>query len=66
VMSTHSMDEAALADMVVVMREGAIVASGTPDAVFGTGWDESWGIGRPFAWALAAAAEDALSMEVVR
>jgi len=66
VMSTHSMDEAALADMVVVMREGAIVASGTPDAVFGTGWDESWGIGRPFAWALAAAAKDVLSMEAVR
>lgn len=66
VMSTHSMDEAALADMVVVMREGAIVASGPPDAVFGACWDESWGIDRPFAWALAGAAKDTLSLEAVR
>lgn len=66
VMSTHSMDEAALADMVIVMREGVIVASGSPDEVFGDAWDESWGIGRPFAWTMARAAKDELSMEAVR
>jgi energy-coupling factor transport system ATP-binding protein len=65
VMSTHSMDEAALADMVIVMREGAIVASGAPDTVFGDAWDETWGIGRPFAWTMAAAAKDELNMEAV-
>ncbi|HUW70121.1 MAG TPA: energy-coupling factor transporter ATPase [bacterium] len=66
VMSTHSMDEAALADMVIVMREGAIAASGAPDTVFGDAWDESWGIGRPFSWTMAGAAKDELNMEAVR
>lgn len=55
VMSTHSMEEAALADLVIVMRDGRIVASGPPDAIFGDQWNASWGIDRPFAWALAAA-----------
>ena len=56
VMSTHSMDEAALADMVAVMRDGAVVAYGPPSEVFGEGWDPSWGVGRPFAYELREAA----------
>lgn len=55
VMSTHSMDEAALADMVAVMRDGAVAAFGTPAAVFGDGWDPSWGVERPFAYELREA-----------
>ncbi|PKL24662.1 MAG: energy-coupling factor transporter ATPase [Spirochaetae bacterium HGW-Spirochaetae-3] len=52
VMSTHSMDEAASADRVAVMRDGRLEAYGPPDFVFGTGWDSSWGIERPFAFEL--------------
>ena len=52
VMSTHSMDEAASADLVAVMRDGRVVAYGPPDAVFGSGWDASWGVERPFDYEL--------------
>ena len=55
VMSTHSMDEAARADMVAVMRGGAVVAFGPPGHVFGEGWDPAWGVGRPFAYELLEA-----------
>ncbi|MCP5453538.1 MAG: ATP-binding cassette domain-containing protein [Spirochaetaceae bacterium] len=55
VMSTHSMDEAALADMVAVMRDGAVAAFGPPGLVFGDGWDPSWGVERPFAYELREA-----------
>ncbi|HOZ72764.1 MAG TPA: ATP-binding cassette domain-containing protein, partial [Spirochaetales bacterium] len=55
VMSTHSMDEAARADMVAVMRGGAVVAFGPPGQVFGEGWDPAWGVGRPFAYELLEA-----------
>jgi ABC-type multidrug transport system ATPase subunit len=52
VMSTHSMDEAASADLVAVMRDGRVAAYGPPGAVFGSGWDASWGVERPFAFEL--------------
>jgi energy-coupling factor transport system ATP-binding protein len=55
VMSTHSMEEAAGADLVAVMKGGAIAAYGPPSEVFIDGWDDSWGIGRPFAFELALA-----------
>jgi energy-coupling factor transport system ATP-binding protein len=58
VMSTHSMDEAAIADMVAVMKEGRIVAYGPPRSVFGSQWDPSWGIERPFSYEL----QDALAV----
>lgn len=66
VMSTHSMEEAAYADLVIVMSEGRIVASGTPNLVFGDDWDASWGIDRPFAWTFAAAASGQLRAEAVQ
>lgn len=52
VMSTHSMEEAAAADLVVVMKSGAVVAFGPPSRIFGEDWDESWGLARPFAYQL--------------
>lgn len=52
VMSTHSMDEAASADLVAVMRDGRVTAYGPPGVVFGSGWDASWGVERPFAFEL--------------
>ncbi len=55
VMSTHSMDEAALADAVAVMDDGSVVAFGPPGFIFGSGWNPRWGIERPFSWELDAA-----------
>lgn len=52
IMSTHSMEEAALAELVAVMQGGRLVAYGPPTAVFGTLWDASWGIERPFSYEL--------------
>jgi len=49
VFSTHSMDEAALADKVAVLRGGELLAFGAPADIFGKGYNESWGIGRPWA-----------------
>jgi energy-coupling factor transport system ATP-binding protein len=59
VMSTHSMEEAALADMVAVFSEGRIVALGDPETIFYDRYDPSWGIGRPFAVEAAALLEKA-------
>ncbi len=55
VMSTHSMDEAASANLVAVMLDGRVAAYGPPDAVFGSGWDASWGVERPFDYELSEA-----------
>lgn len=60
VMSTHSMEEAAAADLVAVMKAGAVVAFGTPARIFKDEWDESWGLDRPFAYQL----EEAMSSAV--
>jgi energy-coupling factor transport system ATP-binding protein len=57
VFSTHSMDEAALADRVAVLRGGELLAFGSPIDIFGKDYDESWGIGRPWAAEVAAALE---------
>ena len=54
VMSTHSMDEAALADAVAVMDGGSAVAFGPPGRIFGPDWNPRWGIERPFSWELGA------------
>ena len=54
VFATHSMEEAAQADSVVVMGKGRILAWGTPSDLFGASWDPSWGLRRPFAAELAA------------
>jgi energy-coupling factor transport system ATP-binding protein len=57
VMATHSMDEAAAADIVVVFSEGRIVALGDPRTIFYDRYESAWGIGRPFAVETAAALE---------
>jgi energy-coupling factor transporter ATP-binding protein EcfA2 len=49
VMATHSMEEAALADLVAVFREGRLAALGAPDRLFYDEYDPAWGLGRPFA-----------------
>jgi energy-coupling factor transporter ATP-binding protein EcfA2 len=49
VMATHSMDEAAAADLVAVFVEGRIAALGDPETIFYDRYEGSWGIGRPFA-----------------
>lgn len=56
VYATHSMEEAARADLVVVLAAGRIRAAGTPSYIFGAGWDPSWGLDPPFG---ARAAESA-------
>ena len=59
VYATHSMEEAARADLVVVLSEGRILASGAPAFVFGAGWDPSWGLARPFGARAAEGAREA-------
>lgn len=54
VFSTHAMEEAARADAVAVMNRGRLAAFGSPESVFGEGWDAAWGLKRPFAAELAA------------
>ncbi|HSV56766.1 MAG TPA: energy-coupling factor transporter ATPase, partial [Magnetospirillaceae bacterium] len=56
VFATHSMEEAARADIVAVLVRGRIRAVGTPAEVFGRGWDPSWGLLRPFEALVAEAA----------
>lgn len=48
VMSTHSMEEAALADTVIVMKDGEIAYRGPPREAFGAAWRTDWGLRRPF------------------
>jgi energy-coupling factor transport system ATP-binding protein len=53
VVSTHSMETAALADQVAVMAGGTLAAFGPPREIFGPRWDERWGLMLP--WTAAAA-----------
>lgn len=54
VMITHFMEEAALADRVVVLEQGSIVADGTPDEVLvDPSWLASMSLDVPFAAALS-------------
>lgn len=53
VLATHSMAEAARADLVAVFSGGEIVALGDPESVFYGELDPSWGIRRPFACEVA-------------
>ena len=54
VFSTHSMEEAARADLVAVLKGGRLLAFGEPAEIFGSAYDEAWGIGRPWAAEVAA------------
>jgi energy-coupling factor transporter ATP-binding protein EcfA2 len=49
VMATHSMEEAARADLVAVFRDGRIAAFGDPKNIFYDSFDPAWGLRRPFA-----------------
>jgi energy-coupling factor transport system ATP-binding protein len=59
VMATHSMDEAAAADLVAVFVEGRLAALGDPETIFYGRCESSWGIGRPFAVEVALELEKA-------
>ncbi len=53
VMATHSMEEAARADLVAVFDGGRVAAVGAPRSVFYDRFDAAWGIRRPFACEVA-------------
>ena len=57
ILATHSMEEAAAADLVAVLRAGRLVALGPPSRIFFEDYDPGWGIARPFAVELALALE---------
>jgi len=58
VLSTHSMDEAAMCDTMIVLDRGRVLASGPPSRLFHEDFDPAWGLARPFACAVAAALGD--------
>jgi energy-coupling factor transporter ATPase len=58
IFATHSMEEAAQADLMAVMGSGRILAWDSPEVLFGESWDNGWGLRRPFAAELAAALAD--------
>jgi energy-coupling factor transport system ATP-binding protein len=53
VFASHSMEEAALADLVAVISGGELLALGPPRRIFYEDFEPGWGIGRPFACELA-------------
>ncbi|MCX7023887.1 MAG: energy-coupling factor transporter ATPase [Spirochaetes bacterium] len=59
VFATHSMEEAARADLVGVVWNGELVAVAPPEGIFYGLYDQAWGIGRPFACELRSALSDA-------
>jgi energy-coupling factor transporter transmembrane protein EcfT len=48
IISTHSMETAALADQVGIMAEGKLAAFGSPREIFGCCWDSAWGLSLPW------------------
>ncbi|MGD9939333.1 MAG: ABC transporter ATP-binding protein [Clostridia bacterium] len=63
VFATHSMEEAARADLMAVMGSGRLLAWGKPAVLFGESWDKDWGLRRPFAAELSAELSSALAEE---
>ena len=57
VMATHSMAEAARADLVAVFDRGTLAALGEPASIFYERYDPGWGLGRPFACEVAVELE---------
>ncbi|MGA2547817.1 MAG: energy-coupling factor transporter ATPase [Rectinemataceae bacterium] len=58
VMATHSMEEAARADLVAVFSDGRIAALGDPVKIFYDRFDYAWGLRRPFACEVATELAD--------
>jgi len=58
--ATHSMEEAAAADLVALVDQKRITRIMTPREFFYEAYDPGWGLGRPFACDLAAALAAAL------
>jgi len=58
VFATHSMEEAAQADMVAVFRDGRLADFGSPREIFYDRYDTGWGIALPFAVGLAKRLKD--------
>jgi energy-coupling factor transport system ATP-binding protein len=61
IFATHSMEEAAQADLMAVMGSGRVLAWGSPAVLFGEAWDKDWGLRRPFSAELAARLASALA-----
>jgi len=59
VMATHSMAEAARAELVAVFDSGRLAALGEPASIFYEGFDPSWGLRRPLVCELASELEAA-------
>jgi energy-coupling factor transporter ATP-binding protein EcfA2 len=59
VIATHSMEEAAAADVVLVVDNGRIVAIAPPRDLFYDLYDPDWALGRPFACEVVIALEKA-------
>jgi energy-coupling factor transport system ATP-binding protein len=53
IISTHSMETAAAADLVGIMAEGTLAAFGPPREIFGRRWDPRWGLRLPWAAGIA-------------
>ncbi|HOX33517.1 MAG TPA: energy-coupling factor transporter ATPase [Spirochaetales bacterium] len=53
--ATHSMEEAASADLVAVLAAGRVAACAPPRELFYEAYDEAWGLARPYACELALA-----------
>jgi energy-coupling factor transport system ATP-binding protein len=53
VITTHSMECAALFDIVAVMSGGTVAAFGPPREIFGSRWDSAWGLSLPWPAAVA-------------
>jgi energy-coupling factor transport system ATP-binding protein len=53
IVTTHSMECAALFDFVAVMSGGTMAAFGPPREIFGPRWDPAWGLNLPWPAAVA-------------
>jgi energy-coupling factor transport system ATP-binding protein len=55
VLATHSMEEAAMCDTIVVLGGGKVLAQASPAFLFHEGFDPAWGLERPYACGVAVA-----------
>lgn len=66
VFTTHDMEEAAIADRVLVFSEGSLVFDGEPEQLFYHRNPEAWGLDRPFAVKVAMLLPQALCASLGR